>query len=117
VAVLAYWHELMSTDPRILQDRIDAMTGSIHAPVLALFGRQPGAEERDRFALLPAAKVEAWSEAATSSTSPTPTASPSGSWPSSQPASKRPRGRQWRSTHRSEQRTYMHSADLQRPLR
>jgi hypothetical protein len=60
VAVLAYWHELMSTDPGILQDRIDAMTGSIHAPVLALFGRQPGAEERDRFALLPAAKVEAW---------------------------------------------------------
>lgn len=60
MAVLANWHELMSTDPGILQDRIDDMTGSIHAPVLALFGRQPGAEERDRFALLPAAKVEAW---------------------------------------------------------
>jgi pimeloyl-ACP methyl ester carboxylesterase len=58
--VLAYWHELMFTDPGILQDRIDDMTGGIHAPVLALFGRQPVAEERDRFALLPAAKVEAW---------------------------------------------------------
>jgi pimeloyl-ACP methyl ester carboxylesterase len=58
--VLGYWSELLDTDPDVLQARIDCAIASIAVPVLAIFGRDPAASDRERLARLPDLECQVW---------------------------------------------------------
>jgi pimeloyl-ACP methyl ester carboxylesterase len=61
--VLGYWAQLLETDSEALQARVDGITASIAAPVLAIFGREPAPGDRERLARLPDAECEVWAGA------------------------------------------------------
>ena len=59
--VLGYWDELMRSDAKQLQARVEQIAGRIDAPCLALFGRALACEERDYLRrLVPRVQVEEW---------------------------------------------------------
>jgi pimeloyl-ACP methyl ester carboxylesterase len=59
--VLAYWNDLLRTDPAVLQARSEQLMAALDAPFLGIFSRELGDEER-RFLLdhLPDAQLEEW---------------------------------------------------------
>lgn len=58
--VLGYWDQVLTTDPAELQTWIDAKAAGIHAPCLAVFGRQATDGERQRLHQMPDAQLEEW---------------------------------------------------------
>jgi pimeloyl-ACP methyl ester carboxylesterase len=58
--VLGYWAELLSTEPAVLQARVDRVIGAIDVPVLGVFGRELSASDRERLERIPDAAWEVW---------------------------------------------------------
>jgi len=58
--VLGYWTEVLTTEPHVLQARIDGLCVAIDAPVLGIFGRELAPSDRERLARLPDAACEVW---------------------------------------------------------
>jgi len=58
--VLGYWAELLSTEPDVLQARVDRLMREIDVPVLAIFGRELAPSDRERLARIPDAAWEVW---------------------------------------------------------
>jgi pimeloyl-ACP methyl ester carboxylesterase len=58
--VLGYWAELVSTDPDVLQMRVDRSIDAIDAPLLGIFGRELAPSDRERLARIPGAAWETW---------------------------------------------------------
>jgi pimeloyl-ACP methyl ester carboxylesterase len=58
--VLDYWTELLSTQPDVLQARIDCLIEAIDSPVLGIFGRELAPPDRERLARIPGAAWEIW---------------------------------------------------------
>lgn len=58
--VLGYWTELLSTEPDVLQARVDRLVDAIDVPVLGIFGRALAPSDRERLARIPDAAWEVW---------------------------------------------------------
>jgi pimeloyl-ACP methyl ester carboxylesterase len=58
--VVAYWAQLLETDPEVLQARVDRATASIPVPLLTIFGRELAPSDRERLARVPDAEWEVW---------------------------------------------------------
>jgi pimeloyl-ACP methyl ester carboxylesterase len=58
--VVAYWAQLLETDPEVLQARVDRATASIPVPLLTIFGRELAPSDRERPARVPDAECEVW---------------------------------------------------------
>jgi pimeloyl-ACP methyl ester carboxylesterase len=58
--VLGYWTELLSTDPNILQARVDRLVDAIDVPVLGVFGRELAPSDHERLARIADAAWEVW---------------------------------------------------------
>ena len=58
--VLAYWDQVLNTDPAELQAWIDGKAAEIRIPCLAVFGRRATDGERERFDRLPDVQIEEW---------------------------------------------------------
>jgi pimeloyl-ACP methyl ester carboxylesterase len=58
--VLGYWAELLSTEPDVLQARVDRLLDAVAVPVLGVFGREITPSDRERLARLPDAAWEIW---------------------------------------------------------
>jgi pimeloyl-ACP methyl ester carboxylesterase len=58
--VLAYWAELLESEPDVLQAGIDRAVDAIDAPLLGVFGRELQPSDRERLARIPDAACEEW---------------------------------------------------------
>jgi pimeloyl-ACP methyl ester carboxylesterase len=58
--VLGYWNQVLTTDPVEMQAWIDDRASRIHAPCLAVFGRQATSGERERLNRFPDIQIEEW---------------------------------------------------------
>jgi pimeloyl-ACP methyl ester carboxylesterase len=58
--VLGYWAKLLSTEPDVLQARVDRLMSAIDVPVFGLFGRELVPSDRERLARVPHAGWEVW---------------------------------------------------------
>ena len=58
--VVGDWTELLTSEPEVVQARIDRLLEAIDVPVLAVFGREPEPTDRERLARIPDAACEVW---------------------------------------------------------
>jgi pimeloyl-ACP methyl ester carboxylesterase len=58
--VLGYWAEILTTEPDVLQARVDRVVNTLDVPLLGVFGRELTPPDRERLARIPDAAWEVW---------------------------------------------------------